>query len=169
MQKTALITGGGSGLGQALAWELAKQNIQVFIIGRHTTALTTTQTKFPDLIHCIKADIATEADRHSIINQLSDLKTLNYLIHSAGVIEPICPIKELPLEKFDYAMSTNFLGPLFLTQQLLPKMTGARVLHISTILAHQPMRHLAAYCISKAALYMSKELLNVELNAENIL
>ncbi len=169
MQKTALITGGGSGLGQALAWEFAKRDFQVVIVGRHESTLNQTKARFPNMIHFIKADIANQLEHKLIVERLAHLKKLDYLIQNAGTVEPICPIKEMSLEKFNHTMSTNFLGPLFLTKQLLPHLIGARILHISTLLAHQAMRHFGGYCISKAALYMSKDILNAELNDENIL
>lgn len=168
-QKTIVITGGGSGVGQALAWEFAAKNFQVYIVGRRAEALQQTKARFPTLIHCIAADISTEAGRSLIAENLAAVDKIDYLIQNAGIIEPIAPLRELTVEKFQQTLATNLIGPLFLTQLLLPKLTHARVLHASTLWAHQPAANFGSYCISKAAFYMSKKMLNLELNANGVL
>ncbi len=55
--KTALITGASRGIGQALAWQLAAHDIQVFIVGCRLEKLTATAERFPDKIIPIQADI----------------------------------------------------------------------------------------------------------------
>lgn len=169
MQKTIVITGGGSGLGQALAWEFAQLNFQVHIIGRRLTALKETQSRFPEEIHCITADISEKSGRELIAEKLTNITHIDYLIHNAGTVEPISPLAEINEQQLQQTLATNCLGPLFLTQLLLPKLKNSRVLHTSSLWAHQATSNFGSYCISKAAFYMCKEVLNLELSDTGIL
>lgn len=169
MKKIALITGGGSGIGQALAWNLAGQGISSYIIGRRESALLRTSEKFPSLIHSIVADIATESGRNKIATALVGINQILYLVHCAGTVEPVMPLQSISRNDFKSIMATNVEGPLFLTQRFISKLKNGRVLNISSFLAHNPAPSMGGYCISKAALYMTKEVFNVELAPNHIL
>ena len=82
--KAILITGGGSGIGQALAWESAKHGMQVFIVGRRLDQLQETAVHFPNQIMPIQADVSLEADRAKIVAALKNTE-IDYIIKS---IEP---------------------------------------------------------------------------------
>ncbi len=152
---TALITGGGSGIGQALAWQLAGKGFNVIIIGRTASRLEATQQKFPDQIKIIKADISQPQDRQNIVDALQQAIDLQYVIHNAALVKPFSPVQKLGLDQWRQAMAVNVEAPIFLTQSLVPMMKAGRVLHISTGLAHRAFAGMAAYCISKAALHMA--------------
>lgn len=169
MEKTIVITGGGSGLGQALAWEFAQLNFQVYIIGRRSIVLTETQSRFPEHIHIIVADVSSQTGRQLISEELKNINHIDYLIHNAGTVEPISPLAEINEQQLQQTLATNCLGPLFLTQLLLPKLKNSRILHTSSLWAHQAASNFGSYCISKAAFYMSKEVLNLELSNSGIL
>ena len=74
--KTAVVTGGGSGIGRALALELAKQGLHVTIIGRTPSTLIETRNHYPDLIKPIEADIA-EPDQWEDIGQVLKLSLIH--------------------------------------------------------------------------------------------
>jgi benzil reductase ((S)-benzoin forming) len=149
-----IITGGGRGIGKALALRLASQNEKVLIIGRNIDPLMKVQNEYPEKIQCLKADIGTPKGRASLIDYLKDQKAIKAIIHNAGTIEPITPLKNLKEADLDKVMEINLKAPLFLTQALLPKLKGARVLHISSGAAHIPFSSWGAYCMSKASLHM---------------
>ena len=65
--KTALIIGGSSGIGRALAWELAGHNIVVIAVGRNEKNLQITKQQYPEIIKIIEADISTTEGRGKII------------------------------------------------------------------------------------------------------
>lgn len=148
-----VITGGGSGIGRALAHGLAYRNKQVCIIGRHEAPLIETAARYPSIRYVI-ADVSTEEGRETIIAQLQKETGLAGLIHNAGTIEPMTSLERLDKAAFQQVMATNLEAPLFLTQALQSVLTGARVLHIGSGAAYFPVKSWAAYCISKAALSM---------------
>ena len=153
--KTALITGGGSGIGQALARALAERGLRVIVAGRTADTLAQTQQRYPEQIHTVVADVGTAAGRDILVKAVKAHGDLQYIVHNAALVKPLKPLQTLDLEQWRQAQAVNVEAPLFLTQQLVPLMTRGRVLHISSGLAHRALSGMAAYCISKAALHMA--------------
>lgn len=148
-----VITGGGSGIGRALARELSQRGKQVLIIGRQVERLEETANEF-SLIETLVADVATAAGRETIVSHLASHKELEGLIHNAGILEPITPIEKIDIAAWQQFMAINLEAPLFLTQSLLHKLQKARVLHIGTAAAYFPIKGWVGYCVSKAGLSM---------------
>ena len=148
-----VVTGGGSGIGKALAHALAMRNKSVLIIGRREQSLIDTAA-FSPLIHYCCADVSTTEGRQQISKHLSDVPVIAGLIHNAGIIAPILPITTIDETAWRQAMATNLDAPLFLSQLLYDKLTNGRVLNISSGAAHFPVTAWAAYCVSKASLSM---------------
>lgn len=167
MKSYVVITGGGSGIGRAVAQRLAQKNISVLIAGRSLQSLKETQSFAKDVINIVQADIATKEGREAILNAIPVNTKSAYLIQNAAIVEG-CELKDVTLESWKYQMAVNLEGPLFLTQKLLPFLQGGRILHISSGFAHMAAAGLGPYCISKAAFYMMYKCLEVELNKMNI-
>jgi benzil reductase ((S)-benzoin forming) len=147
-----VITGGGSGIGKALAHTLASRGKQILIIGRNEQALAAT-TENHSLIEYLVADVSQIEGRKSIHEFLKG-KQITGLIHNAGIIEPISSISSISESEWETVLATNLNAPLYLTQKLLPQLSGGRVLHIGSGAAYFPVTGWAAYCTSKAALSM---------------
>ncbi len=148
-----VITGGGSGLGQALALALAQRQCQVLIVGRREQTLQETARQNANITYYC-ADVSEEGGRQRLANHLLAQPDLQGLIHNAGIIEPIMPLRSLTLENWRACMRTNVEAPLFLTQLLWSKLSKARVLHIGSGAAYLAITGWAAYCVSKAGLAM---------------
>ena len=159
--ETAIITGGGSGIGQALAWEMAERNVHVTVIGRQEKKLLSTQERFPGKIKIIIADISSEQECQKVIDSFTQSK-IDYLIHNAGIIEPIVPLKQVGLKDWRKTFAVNVDSTLVLAQGLYQQLKGGRVLNISSGAAHHPIPSWAAYCCSKAALFMLYQSWNAE-------
>jgi benzil reductase ((S)-benzoin forming) len=166
--KKIIITGASSGIGKALAEHLALLGHQIIAVGRNQSALETLQQHHPKNITAVVADINKKEDRQKIKMRLNENDKGIFLVHNAGIAEPKL-LAELTEEDWDNHYNTNMRSPLFLTQLLLPYLAnGGRVLNISTGLAHRPMIAMAAYGVSKGALFLLKEYFNVELKEKNI-
>lgn len=148
-----VITGGGSGIGKALALGLAMRKKRVLIIGRREDVLKETAEHSP-LIHYLSADVSSSDGRQRILRHLSTEQQIEGLIHSAGVIEPILPINTIDENAWRQVMATNVEAPLFLTQLLQDKLIKGRVLNMGSAVAYFPVTGWSAYCVSKAALSM---------------
>ncbi|WP_347251723.1 SDR family NAD(P)-dependent oxidoreductase [Legionella sp.] len=148
-----LITGGGSGIGLALAQALATRDKEVMIIGRRKHTLVEASA-FSPLIHYFCADVSTPEGRKQITAHLRELPSLEGLIHNAGIIEPIVSISAIDESAWHQIIATNLDAPLFLTQSLLDKLQHGRVLHIGSGAAYFPVVGWSGYCVSKAGLAM---------------
>lgn len=148
-----VITGGGSGIGRALAQQLAVRGHAVFIVGRQKKLLQEVAS-YSALISYVAADVATQAGRKIIVNALQNCSSIHGLIHCAAQILPISATQLLQEQEWQSLLNTNLNAPLFLTQALLEKLSGGRVLHMDTDMSELPVKGMAAYCTSKAGLLM---------------
>lgn len=165
--KHILITGGGTGIGRALAGRFADKGWRVTIVGRRLNLLQEVARDYPDKISIISADVGSIQDRQKIVAEAKG--TLDLLVHNAAVLGPVGPILDQSPEDWKSHMATNVEGPLFLTQALLLKLVeNSRVVNISSGAAHQGIPGWGMYCTSKAALFMLGQLLKDELAQRNI-
>lgn len=148
-----VITGGSRGIGAALAKSLAEANHTVLIVGRNPETLEAV-TQCSPLIQSFCADVSTTAGRAQLVEHLTPHEHIKALVHNAGAIDPIAPIQTLSNDAWCNIMETNLNAPLFLTQALIPKLVGQRVLHIGSGAAYFPVQGWAPYCVSKAGLAM---------------
>ncbi|MCL9683913.1 SDR family NAD(P)-dependent oxidoreductase [Legionella maioricensis] len=148
-----IITGGGSGIGKALALALAKRGKSVLIVGRREQLLEETAS-FSSLIKYFCADVSTSEGLHSIKTFIDNIPQIEGLVNNAGTIAPLAAIKDIQLEEWHRALNTNLDAPLFLPQILYDKLTNGRVLNIGSAAAYFAVKGWTAYCVSKAALAM---------------
>ena len=161
-----IITGGGSGIGRALALELAKLGKKVLIVGRDLQKLEAVTSENSN-IKSLRADVAT-VDGRNIVKDFVQEQLVEGLVHNAGVIQPIAPITEIEIADWHKCMATNLDAPLFLTQALLQNLTGGRVLHIGSGAAHFSVTGWTAYCVSKAALFRLTESWQMEVDSISV-
>jgi len=158
-----IVTGGGSGIGQALAWQLAERGQQVLICGRRKEQLNLTKEYAPQAINYITGDLTEKTTIENIKIHVSSRKVLG-LIQNAGQILPISPLAKVDLAEFKKVQAINVEAPLALFQSLQSNLVGGRVLHLSSAAAHYPFHSWGAYCISKASFYMLYQMLKTENN-----
>ncbi|KTD56524.1 SDR family NAD(P)-dependent oxidoreductase [Legionella shakespearei] len=148
-----IITGGGSGLGKALALALAQRGKSVLIVGRREQLLQETAAASA-LINYLCTDVSTEAGRKVLSEFCKSLPAITALINNAGTLEPVVGIKNLKAEDWHHTLNTNLDAPLFLPQMLYDKLLNGRVLNIGSGAAYFAVKGWTAYCVSKAALAM---------------
>lgn len=164
------ITGASSGIGNYLSKLLAKNGFFVFAVARTESKLQELKSLYPHNIEYIVSDVGTEEGRVHIIKNLPLNFKLKYLVHSAGVLDPVGRLKDLAYEDWRQNVGVNLEAPIFLTQKLLKFMSkGSRVLNISTGAAHKPIPGWTSYCVTKSASYMLYQCLKTDLAEQGIL
>lgn len=154
---TILITGGGSGIGRALAEAFHALGNQVIITGRRENVLADVVKANPGMAHFTMD--ATDADgiRAFVDKVIAAHPALNAVVHNAGIMK-IEDIKAAPdyLETAEETIATNLLAPIRLTSALLRhflKQQSATVLTVSSGLAFVPMVATPTYSATKAAIH----------------
>jgi uncharacterized oxidoreductase len=162
---TILITGGGSGIGRALAEAFHALGNKVIIAGRRKPLLDEAVAANPGMKSAV-LDIDSEDTIRSFAEQLAqDYPDLNAVIHNAGIMRPE-DIKAGALSDADAMVTTNLLGPIRLTAALLPlllKQPRSTVMTVSSGLAFMPLAMTPTYCATKAAIHSYTESLRYQL------
>jgi uncharacterized oxidoreductase len=153
---TILITGGGSGIGRALAQRFQALGNHVIVAGRRDDALTETIAG-RDNMTAIELDIA-DADAIAAFAGavVRDHPALNILINNAGIMHEEDIAVGRDLAATEATITTNLLGPIRLTNALLDHIrgqAGAAIVNVTSGLAFVPMARTATYSATKAALH----------------
>ena len=169
--KVAVVTGSGSGIGQAIAVRLAQEGASLVVDYRdHVEQAQQTV----DQIHAaggkavmVHADVSNLADGANLIEQAwQQLGSCDILVNNAG-IEKSAAFADVTEADFDAVMDVNFKGAFFLTQAFVRKLVAAkkpgRVINISSVHEDMVFPHFSTYCASKGAMRMLMRDLCVEL------
>ena len=154
---TVLITGGGTGIGLALAEALVHRDNDVVICGRRLEKLRAAKKRVPAL-HIRVCDVSKRASRESLVNWVTSRFTpLNMLVNNAGIQRTVDfrkGARDLP--RADAELATNLAAPIHLSALLIPylaKRKRSTILNISSGLAFTPVADVPVYSATKAAVH----------------
>lgn len=179
--KTALITGGGSGIGAMMAEGFAAAGVRVIICSRklhqvEATAEEINAKGLPGKVEAFSGDVGSEDGVDAIVAEIkSRTETLNILVNNAGISWG-GPLGQFPHSAFEKVMSVNVAGLFDLTQKLLPLLIGtgsdedpARVLNLGSVMGKHPLGDGAySYSASKAAVHHLTAILAKELAGQRV-
>lgn len=161
--RTALVTGGSSGIGRGIARALAGAGAHVLVAARTAEDLDATVAQVRDeggAAERLVADLSTREGAHALADAAEAAARrrgdggVDVLVCSAGInLRP--PMPELDESVWDATMAVNLDAPFVLGQRLAPGMAArgyGRLVHISSQQAHRPFSASGAYGVSKAAL-----------------
>lgn len=158
--KTALVTGGGSGIGREIALRLKQAGANVAICGRNREKLAETARLLGGALE-LAGDLAdVEHARSCVDRTVEAFGGLDILVNNAGVALSK-PFAETTLEDYQRVMDINVRTPFVMTQRALPYLRAAqgRVFNIASVVAHKGYTLQSVYAASKHALLgMSKSL-----------
>ena len=167
---TILITGGGSGIGRALAEAFHAEGKQVVIAGRRKELLDETTAANPGMKSAI-FDIGNGSAIPVFADKLKvDFPALNVVIHNAGIMR-LESLRDGSVTDAEATVTTNLLGPIRLTAALLPlleKQPRAVIMTVSSGLAFVPMATTPAYCATKAAIHSYTQSLRYQLKDTSV-
>lgn len=163
---TIFITGGGSGIGRALAEALHKLGNKVIISGRRKGHLAATIEANPGM-DSIDLNVADPASiRHVADELIAKYPNLNVVINNAGIMHIDDASTNIDDELITSTITTNLMGPIRLTGALvehLKKQESSTVLIVSSVLGFTPMAMTAVYSATKAALHSYAQSLRFKL------
>jgi NAD(P)-dependent dehydrogenase (short-subunit alcohol dehydrogenase family) len=164
-QKSALITGGNSGIGYATAALLKEHGYAVTISGRSEAALGTAAAQL-DVSHVV-ADMADLEDLDRLAAAFSD--GLDLLVNNAGTAQFV-PLEAHTAAMIDHCFHTNVRGPMYLIQRLLGSLAQRKgnIVNVSSIIVENGKPHASLYAASKGAIDAMVRSLALELAPRGI-
>ncbi len=174
--KSAIVTGGGSGIGRAIAEELASRGFALTLVGRREDALRETAERIAarrsgSVVRSVSLDVA-EPEGHGevVADHIGAFGGLDGLVVSSGVYRSE-EILELSASDWGRVFATNFEGTRRMAEAVLPGMLArgsGRIVLIGSVVAAQSEPGSAAYSASKAAVHALARSIAVEYGARGI-
>jgi 2-deoxy-D-gluconate 3-dehydrogenase len=169
----ALVTGAGSGLGQAIATGLAHAGADIAGVGRSEMTGTAAEVSGAGRrFHSIRADLGSRPDCADIVRSaISSLGRLDILVNNAGIIRRADAL-DFTEKDWDEVMDVNLRSVFFLSQaaakQMLAQGAGGRIINVASLLSFQGGIRIASYTASKSGLAGLTRLLANEWAARGI-
>ena len=149
--KTAVVTGGNSGIGYATAKKLKARGAEVIISGRSKERVDNAASELG--VKGVVADVTSLPALERLVEVVgSDFGQVDILFVNAGIFQP-APVGKISEELFDHQMGINFKGAVFTIEKFIPILReGASIINLSSVNAYTGMPNTAVYAASKAAL-----------------
>ncbi len=169
---TVLITGGGSGIGLALAKKFMEKDNTVIITGRNLSKLVKVQAEFPK-IHIVQSDVTDEKDVESLANQVEkNFGGIDILINNAGIMNLLNTGNESnDLDSQMNEIEINFNSPIRVLHYFLPQLKRSKnaiLVNTSSGLAYVPFAQAPVYSGTKAAVHFWTKSIRPQLALHNI-
>ena len=162
--QTILITGGGSGIGLGLAEALKARGNEVIVAGRSHSKLEVARGKG---LKVLTVDMMDEKSIQSFAAEaIKQFPSLNVVIHNAGIMGNEKLTTRDNSKTATDTVLTNLLGPILLTNALLPhflKQKSAMIMTVTSGLAYLPLAMTPTYCATKAAIHSYTQSLRYQL------
>ena len=169
--KTAIITGGGTGIGLATAHAFYQEGAKIILFGRRKEKLEKAVEKLGGSAIIVQGDMTNNNDLDQLIKEtLHNFKKIDILVNNAGLFNG-SPLHEISDSQWDEIMDINIRSVFQLTRRVLPVMLSQKygsIIHISSILGLIAVPQVAAYNVSKGALNQFSRSIAVEYGSSGI-
>jgi NAD(P)-dependent dehydrogenase (short-subunit alcohol dehydrogenase family) len=171
--KVAIITGGGSGIGKAIARAFVREGANVVIAGRDGKKLEAAATGIGSDCLAVSIDVSDASGVQKLVDAaLGKFQRINVLVNNAAVLLP-GTAESLSEEDFDQTFAINVRGLWLLSRAVLPHMRasnsgGGSIVNIASVLSMVGARNRVAYAASKGAVMAMTKAMALDHAAENI-
>jgi len=173
--KVAVITGGGRGIGQAIAHAYSREGAKLALCARTAAELDQTVKELRALdceAEGWSCDVSLEEPvKEFIAGVQKKFGRIDILVNNAGVMTRPTPITELDVKKWDYTIAVNLRGPFLVTQAVLPtmmKQKAGSIINVSSMIGRGAYANFIAYASSKWGLEGFTQTLAAEVRSANI-
>jgi len=172
--KVAIVTGGSSGIGEAIMKTYLGHGAKVAIVDVDEEGLQETEkelAKFEDKVLLIKGDVTKVDNVKKVVDEtVEKWKKIDVLVNNAGV-GTISSLMEMTEEEWDYVLDINLKGMFLFTREVAKVMIEQRegcVINLSSINEEVPLAGEIHYCVSKGGVKMLTRTTALELAPYNI-
>jgi NAD(P)-dependent dehydrogenase (short-subunit alcohol dehydrogenase family) len=173
-EKSAIVTGGGTGIGRAIALALAREGAKVAVLGRRPEPLNKVVTEMAEFgAHglAIACDVTRSEDAQKAVAEVGQaFGHLNVLVNNAGALS-VSTVETISETDWDRVIETNLKGPFLFSRAVLPafrRAGGGTIINIGSVLGLVAMKDRAAYCASKGGLTLLTKAMALDHAHENI-
>jgi NAD(P)-dependent dehydrogenase (short-subunit alcohol dehydrogenase family) len=172
--KAALVTGGGTGIGRAIALAFAREGAGVAVAGRRLEKL---REVISEIQNQGGAGLAMECDvtraqdvARAVKGTVERFGRLNVLVNNAGALH-VSTVEGISEEEWDRLMTVNVKGPFLTSRAVLPefrKCGGGTIVNVGSVLGLVAMKDRAAYCASKGGVTMLTKAMAIDHAHEHV-
>jgi NAD(P)-dependent dehydrogenase (short-subunit alcohol dehydrogenase family) len=171
--KTAMVTGGGQGIGKAIAQELAREGANVIVadVNRESACEVAKGLNIGERAVGIHVDVRSEADIDRMVKHaVARFGGVDILINNAG-ISIMAPADEITISQWQAVLDINLTGTLLCCKavmKVMSKMGHGKIINIASAAAHTAAPNMVAYNVSKAGVVHLTKTLAIEWAKHNI-
>ena len=173
--KVALITGGGRGIGKAVALAYAREGVKLVICARTASEIEQSAGEIRRLgTECLGlvCDVSVEDSVATLVKDLENhFGRVDILVNNAGVMTRPVSLAELEVRKWDYTLAVNLRGTFLVTRTILPLMfrqKNGSIINVSSTIGRGAYANFAAYAVSKWGVEGLTQTLAAEVKSHNI-
>ncbi len=173
--KTALITGASSGIGEQLAFDLSDLGLNLVLIARDIDKLKILKEKILQEnainVNIFSLDVQKQKDVQDVINNILKNTTIDILINNAGLALGLEYIDKGNINNWENMIDTNIKGLLYVSHEVIPQMRTldtAHIVNIGSVAGKTAYPNGNVYCATKAAVHSLGESMNADLFGTNI-
>ena len=173
--QVCLITGGGRGIGKAIAMAYAREGAKLALCARTGSELEQTAAEIRNLgadCHGWTCDVSLEDSVKEFMDNVQmKFSRIDVLVNNAGVMTRPAPVIELDVKKWDYTIAVNLRGPFLVSRAVLPimiKQSGGSIINVSSMIGRGAYANFTAYAASKWGLEGFTATLAAETRSSNI-
>jgi 2-dehydro-3-deoxy-L-rhamnonate dehydrogenase (NAD+) len=162
----AVITGGASGIGFAIAQRMLASGASVTLWDRDEAALKTATASLGSSSHGVSVDVTNQASVQSAVQQTLKFGNIDILVNSAGITGPNVKLWDYPVADWEQVISINLNGVFLCCREVAPHMRSrnyGRIVNIASVAGKDGNPNASAYSASKAAVMALTKSLGKEL------
>ncbi len=155
--KTAIVTGGGTGIGKGIARRFAQEGASVMLASRNATVLESAASELRDdggRVEFVVTDVTDEAQVEALFAETDRrLGRLDLLVNNAGAFE-FAPLDKLTIDQWQQLVQVNMTGVFLCTRaalRVMKRQGSGRIINIGSVSAEKPRVGQAGYGATKAA------------------
>lgn len=164
-----IVTGASSGIGLAVASDLALRHHDVIAVARNADRLNSLKSSCGDHVQIVPADLSNETGRISVIEKAKSIGKVDGIVHAAGSLIAPTGYRNLQADEVQADLNIHVAVPISLNNALEDELAGGRILYIDSYSANNLRVGWSGYSIAKAAAQMAARSAAAEITKSTVI